>query len=375
MMEVKNNLAELRVKRGLGVAELARRIGVSRQTIYAIETGEYIPNTLVSLKLAGALDAPVEKIFELDTPAKPVEELVEATLLGEASLFQRGQPLRLCQVEKRVVAVAAEFGGWELPQADAVLVEVERARGHSPLGKVRPLSEKWKSGARILLAGCDPSVSFLGQAAVGQGCELVACYANSTQALELLREGVVHIAGSHLLDRSSGRAALAPLTRVFPRGSVAVFSYALWEEGMLVAPANPKRIRGVQDLARRGVRFTNREPGAGCRTLLDNCLKKAGLTGGKVNGYEKITAGHLAAARQVRDGAVDCCISTRGVARAMSLDFIPLAEKPYHLLVRRAHLELEPVKVLLAAMERASFRREVEAATGYDMRCAGERLL
>lgn len=374
-MEVKTNLAELRTKRGLGVAELAKRIDVSRQTIYAIETGEYIPNTLVSLKLSLALDVPVEEIFELQAKVEPVEQIVEATLLGDAGLFKRGQPLRLCQVDKRLVAVAPEFGGWELPPADAVLMEEPRFARSLPVGQVRLLGEKWKSGARLLLAGCDPSVSLLGQEAARQGCELVVCYANSSQALGLLHEGVVHMAGSHLLNKASDKRDLGSLTKIFPRGAVAVYSYALWEEGMVVAAGNPKRITGIGDLARRGVRITNREPGAGCRRLLDNCLKKAGLTGGEVNGYEKITAGHLAAVRQVRDGAVDCCISTRGVARAMSLEFIPLAEKPYHLLLRRAHLQLAPVKSLLESMGRASFRREVEAATGYDMRASGERLI
>jgi putative molybdopterin biosynthesis protein len=104
-------------------------------------------------------------------------------------------------------------------------------------------------------------------------------------------------------------------------------------------------------------------------------MKKAGIAPQQIQGYDRITVGHMAAARLVREGEVDCCISTRVVAQTMSLEFIPLAEKPYHLLIKRPHLELAPVQKLLETLGRASFRREVEANTGYNMRTAGERLV
>jgi molybdate-binding protein/DNA-binding XRE family transcriptional regulator len=373
-MEVKTNLSEMRTKRGLGAAALARRIGVSRQTVYAIEAGDYVPNTIVSLKLAQVLDTTVEEIFELQPEHKQEEQTIEVALMGDAEAMKPGQPVRLCPVDKRVVAVAPEIGGWGLPAADAVLVDQPRLGKRPPLGRVRLLGDKWKTSARILLAGCDPGVSILAQSLAAQGCELVVCYENSSRALELLRDGMVHVAGSHLLDKSTGKIELAPLTKMFPRGTVAVFSYAMWEEGLVTAPGNPKHIAGISDLTRKGVRFTNREQGAGCRRLLDSSLQKARIAPEQIRGYDRITVGHLAAARLVRDGEVDCCISTRVVAQAMSLDFIPLAEKPYHLLVRRTHLNLAPVQTLLETLGRAAFRREVEAHTGYNMRGAGERL-
>ena len=372
-MEVKTNLAELRAKRGMGASLLARKIGVSRQTVYAIEAGSYVPNTAVSLKMARVLETSVEDLFQLETEERQPDRTSEATILGDTESMKPGQPLSLCTVGSHTVAVAPEIGGWGLPPADAVLVELLRGKKHGS-GKVQILGEKWKTASRILLAGCDPGVSILSQSMQAQSCELIVCYENSTRALDLLRAGLVHIAGSHLLDKSTGKIDLAPLTKLFPRNTVAVYSYAMWEEGLVTAPGNPKRIAGVFDLTRKGVRFTNREQGAGCRTLLDSCLKKAAIAPEQVKGYDKITVGHLAAARLVRDGEVDCCVSTRVVARAMSLEFIPLAEKPYHLLVRRTHLNLPPVQTLIDTLGRAAFRREVEAHTGYNMRGAGERL-
>ena len=86
------------------------------------------------------------------------------------------------------------------------------------------------------------------------------------------------------------------------------------------------------------------------------------LPSSQVKGYERITLGQLPAARLVQSGEVDCCISTQAGARVLGLDFVPLAEKPYHLVLRRTHLELPAVQLLIETLGRASFRREVEAA-------------
>ncbi len=374
-VDVRTNLAEWRVKRGLGASELAAKIGVSRQTVYAIEAGTYVPNTAVSLKLARVLDATVEEIFQIGPEDAELDEIVEATLLGDTESMTAGQLLRLCSVSGRLVAVAPEPGGWGLPPADATLLEPARGGKRNPTAKVRILGDKWKSSKRILIAGCDPSVSALARSLQEQGCELVIVYENSSRALELLRDGLAHIAGTHLVDKATGKTDLLPITELFGRNAVAIFSYAMWEEGLVIAQGNPKRILSVADLARKDVRFTNREPGAGCRRLLDDLLRKAGIAAKLVKGYEQVTLGHLPAARMVRSGEVDCCISTPVVARALGLDFISLAQKPYHLVIRRADLSFPPVQTLIETLGHSSFRHEVEACTGYNMRNAGDRLI
>lgn len=370
-MEVRTRLGELRTRRGLGAAQLAEQIGVSRQTVYAIEAGTYVPNTAVSLRLARALETTVEDIFQIEPEAQAPDEIAEATILGNCEFMAPGQPLRLCKVDRNLVGVTPESAGWGLPPADAVLLEPISHGQHT--ARVRVLGDKWKKASRILLAGCDPSVSILAQTLQAEGCELIVAYENSSRALEFLRDGLVHLAGTHLVDKATGKTDLLPVTRMFGRGAIAVFSYAIWEEGLVVAHGNPKRIAGITDLGREEVRFANREPGAGCRRLLDDLIRREGIAARQIDGYKRITVGHLPAARLVRDGEVDCCISTGVVARALSLDFIPLARKPYHLIVRRPHLKLAPVQALLETLGRTSFRREVEASTGYDMSRAGDR--
>jgi molybdate-binding protein len=162
---------------------------------------------------------------------------------------------------------------------------------------------------------------------------------------------------------------------MFARNSIAVLSYAMWNEGLIVAQDNPKKITGIEGLSRKDISITNREPGAGCRRLLDDLLRKYKIAYDKVRGYDRITLGQLPAARLVQSGEVDCCIGTQAAAVSMGLAFLPLAEKPYLFVLRRAHLTLPPVQALIETLGRAAYRREVEACVGYDMRIAGDRLV
>ena len=121
-MEVRNSLAQWRTKRGLGAAQLASEAGISRPTVYAIEAGTYLPNTSVSLKLARILGTTVEEIFQLEPESQASAETAEAIVLGDTETMPPGQPLRLCMVNKHLVAVPAEPGGWGLPSTDAILL-------------------------------------------------------------------------------------------------------------------------------------------------------------------------------------------------------------------------------------------------------------
>jgi molybdate-binding protein/DNA-binding XRE family transcriptional regulator len=316
---------------------LAAKVGISRQTVYAIEAGSYVPNTAIILKLARSLDATVEEIFELE-PEDQVSATAEAFVLGNIESMSPGQPLRLCSVNGHLVAAPSEPGRWGLTPSDAVLLSPIHGGKPHPNAKVQTLGYGWKNPARLLIAGCDPSASILANSLQRQGCELVIAYENSLRSLQLLQEGMVHMAGTHLVEKVTDKTDLLPITKMFPQNSVAVISYAMWQEGLLVAQGNPKGIFGISDLSRNDVRITNREPGAGCRTLLDDLLRKHGIPSSQLKGYERVTLGQLPAARLVQRGEVDCCISTQAGARSLGLDFIPLAQKPYHLVIRRTQL-------------------------------------
>ena len=361
---IHNRLAQIRQRRGLSAAELAKQIGVSRQTIYAMEHGSYVPNTSVALKLAQALEATVEELFQLSLAPAAGHRVSIEPLPGDPAPVP-GQPVQLCKVDKRMVGAAPAPVNWSFPPADAIFIDP---------GSVRPFEEEDLAEGRLLVAGCDPGISVLHRHLRRAGVELVVAHRNSSQSLELLKGGWVHIAGTHLRDAASGESNLPAIRKLFSRSTVAVFSFAVWEEGMVVAAGNPKGIEGVADLGRKRVRLVNREPGAGSRLLLDSQLQAAGIKPGRVQGYQAMAGGHLPAAWEVRAGHADCCIATRAAARVFGLDFIPLVSERYDFVLRQSHLKLPAAEMLLEVLQRSAFRRELELLGGYDTSCTGKRI-
>jgi len=369
--EIENNLGALRRKRGFSAAGLAKAVGISRQTVYAIEAGSYIPNTTAALRLAHALEVKMEELFALPGKLPAGDSLVESvTFLPGAEPAQTGQPVELCRTGKTLFASTPSPAPWYFPPSDAVVASAAAGKG-----EVRVYDPEGGFGNRLLMAGCDPGISVLARHARLAGVELVLAHRNSSQALELLKQGCVHVAGTHLRDEATGQSNLPQIGRTFPKSSVAVISFAVWEAGIVMARGNPKAVRGVEDFARRGIRMVNREPGSGSRLLLDSHLRRLKIDSRRVRGYRDLAAGHLAAAWQVRSGAVDCCIATRAASRLFGLDFIPLVSERYDLAMRRRELDSPPVQLVLDILNRASFRRELESIGGYDARTAGQRLL
>lgn len=355
-METRTNLRQIRDRRDLSAATLAKLTGVTRQTIYAIEAGDYVPNTTLALQLAQILEVRVEELFSIDAESPSLPKPVAVDFLAPV---RRGQSVQLCRVGNRTVAVPAAPQHLMLPPADAIATDAAKAQIFP--GEV-------EDPKRLLIAGCDPGISLL-----AQHLDLVIAPSTSQQALQWLRQGKVHIAGTHLRDSASGDYNLPAIQHLFPKGTVKVVTFAVWEQGLVTRAGAP--IRGVEDLMRKDVRIVNREKGAGSRSVLDQHLRAAGIQGEQVNGYDRIAAGHLPAAQAVAQGEADCCIATRSAARAFGLHFIPLATERYDLVIRRQYAKLPAIEALLDLLNRSALRRKLELLAGYDTTHTGEVLV
>ena len=345
---ISNRLAEARERAAISAAEIATAAGVARQTIYAIESGAYTPNTALALRLARILSVSVEDLFCLDEDPIAPSSAVNIEWLGSRPAAH-GEPVRLSRVGDRTVAVPATAIPAYLPAADGMLASRTRA---VPF-------EGTRAPARLVVAGCDPALSVLAKHAAAAGVDIALVSSNSTRALELLRRGLVHMAGTHLPGpHSMGRA-------------LHVVTFAAWQEGWVVAPGNPKRVRSAADFARRDVSIVNRERGAASRLLLDRELKKAGVPATAVSGYDRLAPGHLAAAWLVSAGLADCCVATEAAARAFRLDFVPLGADRFDFVIADEATSNPMVRTSLDTMHRAAFRRELELMAGYDTRDTG----
>lgn len=371
-MDVQNNLADLRKKRGLTATEVAQSVGVSRQTIYAIETGSYVPNTAVALRLARLFDVNVEDIFLLQSDAPLSADMRKAALLPGDEM-SAGSFLQLCQVNERLIAVRPSPAQWTLPPADGILCDSECGSAEPGSVLVRSFGASAEYGGRLLIAGCDPAISIVMRHVQKEGVDVVVVGRNSSQSLELLQQGFVHVAGTHLPE-AEGEPHHASIYKRFASGTVAVFSYAIWDQGLVIARGNPKSICGIQDLARAGVRIVNREPGAGSRVVLDTHLAALGISSSRVHGYADLAYGHLAAAAKVKAGEVDCCMATQAAARLYGLDFLPIVRERYDFVIHTKHLDLPAVQILLGTLGRTALRRELQEFGGYDTSGSGDRI-
>jgi putative molybdopterin biosynthesis protein len=360
---VENRIGEIRKSRGVSASDLARRVGVSRQTIYAIEAGTYVPNTEVALRLARELEVTVDDLFSLQQEPQPSAQGIATEVLS-ATAPSKGQPVRVCQVGSRWVSVPVSATPYYMPEADGIIRRAGRAPGRAD---VVVFAQKEAAQKRLVLAGCDPAADLLASTVEKvSGIEIVSAAASSKLALTWLMEGKVHIAGSHLEDPATGEFNLPFLRSEFPHGEFAVVTFARWEEGLLLAPGNPKGVHKIEDLAGRNVRFVNREPGSGSRALLDRLLANAGLSAQKVRGYERVVYGHLAAAYCVVSREADVCLATRSAAQTFGLDYIPLRSERYDLVMGKRTAALPAVAAFLDVLQRATLRRKLEVLAGYD---------
>ena len=358
---IENRLGQIRKSRGVSASDLARRVNVSRQTIYAIEAGTYVPNTEVALDIARELEVTVDDLFALKDGERKSPESLTAEVLSAAAP-ESGQPVRICQVGSRWVGAPVSAAPYYMPEADGIVRRAGRAKAELVVFAKEEAAHK-----RLVLAGCDPATGLLAQMVERiSGIEIVSAAASSKLALAWLDEGKVHIAGSHLEDPKTGEFNLPYIRKQFPGSDFSVVTFARWEEGLVIARGNPKSIRKVDDLVRRNVRFVNREPGSGSRGLLDKLLGKAGLDAAKIQGYDRIAFGHLAAAYSVMSGEADVCLATRSAAQAFGLDFVALDSERYDLVMRRRTAELPAVKAFLDVLQRATLRRKLEVLAGYD---------
>ena len=196
----------------------------------------------------------------------------------------------------------------------------------------------------------------------------------SMGGLIALRDGLCHLAGSHLLDAETGAYTLPYVDRLLTGREIAVVRLVHREQGLIVAPGNPLDLEGVADLARAGLRYCNRQRGAGTRVLLDYELARARIEPADIAGYGREEPTHLAVAAAVAAGRVDCGLGVRAAARAFGLDFVAVTREPYDLVLECATLEDELLAPLWRLLDSAEFRAEVEQLGGYDTAEMGSRI-
>ena len=360
-----------RQARGLSQQQLAGVAGVTRQAVSAVESGHSDPSLRVALGLARALGMTVEELFGPGEPGDPV------LARPVASVSAPGSRVALATVGDTFVALPLDAdlaarlgfgvaGGLTVRGGGTLGAQgVQGTSGGSgfqvavrPIGPPRPT---------VVVAGCDPALPLLETPLGLLDPPLAFTWwpCGSAEALRLAAAGLVHAAGVHRVGPGGGDD-----TPGIP-GGAEVVGFASWREGLVVRPG--AEVRGLDDVARQRLRLVNREPGAQARTLLDRERLRLGLEPSQLTGYDSLAAGHLQVAAAIVGGLADAGVSSEPAALAYGLDFIPLAEERFDLLLPAKHAASREVQGLLKVLTSPWLLAQLASLPGYDAARCGER--
>jgi putative molybdopterin biosynthesis protein len=225
----------------------------------------------------------------------------------------------------------------------------------------------------VAIGSHDLTLDLLAQflAEKGQGQRLSSANVGSLGGLIALRRGEAHLAGSHLLDPATGQYNVDYIRRYLPDQDVVLVTLVGREQGWIVPAGNPKELSSWEDVTRPGLQIVNRQRGAGTRVLLDYHLEQMGVDPAAVGGYQREEYTHLAVAAAVASRTADAGLGIRAAARALELDFVPLATERYDLVIPRPYYESQQLRPLLDLLSDESFRSAVAAMPGYDVSLMG----
>ena len=383
-----------RLARQLSQDQLAELAGVTRQAVAGFEAGRFDPSLKVALRLAGVLGMPVEDLFGGDherraevhaeliepfEPFKPFEpfepkaaepKAAEPSQVGEKGRWRRR--VRVAEVAGRQWAYALgadTAAGWGFGPATGHVVSGGASTQTGPDRSV-VVDVLSPSAATVVVAGCDPALPLLAGPLARQDPPIGLLWwpCSSSRALELVEAGSAHAAGAHLRDRD-GRGYNTQQTRaVLGAVGAAVVAFASWSEGLALGSPG---IRDLRDVARCGLRVVNREPGAEAREVLDRERSRHGLSVEDLPGWDAVVGGHLQVASAIASGLASAGVTCEPAARAYGLDFQPLAEERFDLVVPRALLATPEVRGLLGALGSDELHDQLSALDGYDASACG----
>jgi putative molybdopterin biosynthesis protein len=352
----------------LGIVKGKPVIGLPGYTISAVITLNLFVRNLADTLLG--MQSPPAKTLKA-TLARPL-----SSKLGVEEFIR----VKLGQVGDTMMATPAGRGAgavMSLVQADGFLRVPAHSEGIGPGEKVKIellRDEHEIQNTLVFIGSHDNILDVLANLLHRQRpiCRLSSAHVGSMGGIMAIKRSEAHLAGTHLLDEETGEYNIPYIKKFLPDVPLQLINLTYREQGLLVPRGNPLDIKGFQDLARREVRFINRQRGAGTRLLTDMHLGRLGINPEQVNGYEREEYTHMNVASAIASNNVDTGLAIRAAAVALDLDFIPVAQERYDIILPKAFLHDPKVIALLQTIrENEEFRRTVAGLGGYDLRDCG----
>ena len=333
-----------RIRRGWSQAEVARRTGLSRAAVSAIEIDRLTPSVTAALSLADCFGCPVEELFGHRRAAAPVQW----------AWTPRSAKVRYwrAEVDGQILSYPIEEPATTEHAHDGVVVD----------GADR--CEATDSPTRTLvLACCDPAAGLLAsQFARATGMRMIVLGRSSTAALKLLSENRVHAAGIHLAGAGgrTGNAAVVARQLAKPAGLLRI---ARWEEG--VAFRDQPEGSTLRSLLRQRLQWVGREPGSGAELCQKEVLGTRRLP-------NRIARDHRSVAEALRSGWADAGVCVRLASEEAGLDFLSVRQEDYDLVFAKDAQDDPRIQALIRVARSAAYRRLLGDLPGYDATQTGE---
>jgi len=223
----------------------------------------------------------------------------------------------------------------------------------------------------LIISGQDVVLDILANYLQQAGINAARTYLNSFEGLLSLYQNNIHVAACHLFDGFGYNASY--VHSLMPGVPAVLVNVSYRTQGFYVQKGNPKHIKGWSDLGREDITVLNRRVGSSARILMDTQLKRLGIPASNVRGYEKIMKSHLTMAAAIAAGEADLAIGTERISRQIeNLDFIPLLEERFDLVIKKELLKTDAVQTLLKVLKDPVFCKEVSHFSGNDYRDMGK---
>lgn len=349
-----------------------------KPTLFGVVRGKPvfgIPGYPVSAVLS--FKAFIEPLYERMTGITRTDEIVKSiTPFKIPSRIGIEEIVRLSLIEKNGIYYAMPLPRGasvfsSLAQADALLTIPEDTEGYRENTELTCtlLKKRETLKNRINLIGSHDLVLDIIRDMIRSRhpqIDFIYAHAGSLSGIIAFKNRIVDLCTTHIIDENEKVYNVPVIKRYLKDEPCVLINIAKRQQGLIVQRGNPKKIKGLEDISRGGIRFINRQYGSGTRILLDMMLKNKGIKKEDINGYDREESTHTAIGIMVRESIADAGVAVYSIAKVFSLDFIPLAEEDFDLLVSKDFYETELCRMLIDIINSAEFKDRLKDMGGYN---------
>ncbi|MCJ8014639.1 helix-turn-helix transcriptional regulator [Paenibacillus sp. KQZ6P-2] len=307
---------------------------------------------------------------DISYTTEEIAKMLKISKLTVYDLIKKGE-LPSYRVGKQMRVDATDFEAYK-----------QRAKGIKTVPQILPAAEHAQhpsttvgNGMRpIVITGQDISLDILVKYMEKKisGIRPLREYVGSLDSLISMYRGEADIVSTHLLDGDTGEYNIPYIRKLLVGSSYMVVNLLSRNAGLYVQKGNPLGLQSWSDLSRPGLRLMNREKGSGARVLLDEQLRLHGIKQQQLNGYELEQTNHIGVAAKVASGEADAGVGIEKAAAIVGqVDFIPLIEERYDLVMLKTADNMPWIQSLLDILRSEEFRKELKAIAGYDLSRTG----